>query len=177
MVGLTARQSMKVRPASSQSESPSQLDASASAALRCSSRQASLVRKPAASTALPSNLSSSYKVFFELDQDRLVTEAEFDSLSSPALRRAATTEALVVPLAVTRFCLARIGSELRQQLVQRQWRAERLAPWSGGSPRQEPWWRCSRLWPSTERWPPCRRMPAPRPWASDLRQVVGVAVV
>ena len=50
MVGLTARQSMKVRPASSQSESPSQLDASASAALRCSSRQASLVRKLAAST-------------------------------------------------------------------------------------------------------------------------------
>ena len=42
MVGLTACQSMKVRPASSQSESPSQLDASASAALRCSSRQASL---------------------------------------------------------------------------------------------------------------------------------------
>ena len=42
MVGLTACQSMKVRLASSQSESPSQLDASASAALRCSSRQASL---------------------------------------------------------------------------------------------------------------------------------------
>ena len=31
-------------------------------------------------------------------QDRLVTEAEVDSLSSPALRRAAPREALVVPL-------------------------------------------------------------------------------
>ena len=129
-----ARVLTKRRPTSSQMESPSQLDASASAALRCSSRQASLVRKPAASTALPSNLSSSYTVFFELDQDRLVTEAEFDSLSSPALRRAATTGALVVPLAVTRFCLARIGSELRQPLVQRQWRAGPLGDLQRGAP-------------------------------------------
>ena len=69
MVGLSAGQSMKVRPACSQGESPSRLDVSTSAALWCSSRQASLVRKPAASTALPSNLSSPLHVFFELDQD------------------------------------------------------------------------------------------------------------